>query len=201
MRSAFLSTAGLLASVTLPVCVLLATVAEPLIRLVYGSVWAPAAAVLPWLALLGALRILFELVYDYFVVLANTRVVFTVQVVWLVALVPALYAAAKHVGFGTVGAGAIGAAQFLVAALVVLPIYLYELNKVGIPPGALWRRMAVPLLGAVAVAGVVVLTDRVISVDILALVVAGVVGAVAIGLLGYRMRGVLRTLRAVEATD
>jgi O-antigen/teichoic acid export membrane protein len=196
MRSTFLSTAGLLGSVTLPVCVLLAVAAEHLIRFVYGGAWAPAAMVLPWLALAGALRILFELVYDYFVVLASTRVVFTVQVIWLLALIPTLYLAAKHIG-----TGGVAAAQLGVAAFVVLPIYLYELGKVGISPGALWRRMAVPLGGALAVAVLVMLIDWMISVDILALVVAGVVGMVAIGLLGYRMRGVLRTLRTVEATD
>src|SRR6266508_1681727 len=141
MRSTFLSTAGLLGSVTLPVCVLLAVAAEPLIRFVYGGAWVAAATVLPWLALVGALRILFELVYDYFVVLASTRVVFTVQVVWLVALIPSLYLAAKHIGMGGVGA-----AQLAVAALVVLPSYLVELNKVGISPVALWRRLVVPFV-------------------------------------------------------
>ena len=55
-------------------------------------------------ALLAGLRILFELFYDYFVVLGSTRVVFTVQVIWFVALVPALYAGAQL--WGMAGAAA-----------------------------------------------------------------------------------------------
>ena len=52
---------------------------RPLIGFVYGPRWALAARALVWLGLLGALRILFEFVYDYFVVLARSRVVFTVS--------------------------------------------------------------------------------------------------------------------------
>ena len=139
MRAAFLSATRLLAAVTLPACVLLATTAAPLVRFVYGEVWAPAAGVLVWLALLGALRILFELVYDYFVVLANTRVVFTIQLVWLLALIPAIW-------FGTSAAGVAGAglAQFAVGLLVVLPIYLRELHRPGSAPPPSARRCCCP---------------------------------------------------------
>jgi PST family polysaccharide transporter len=196
MRLSFLSTADLLAAVTLPACALLAATAGPLIRFVYGHQWSDAAAVLPWLGLLGALRILFELVYDYFVVLANTRVVLVAQVVWLVALL-----AAVQIGARTAGIGGAGAAQFAVALLVVLPLYLYELNKTGISPGALGARVAVPSLGALAAAVAALVAARVIPVDLFALGVAGVAGVAAMGLLVFRMRGVVQTLRAVEAVD
>jgi Membrane protein involved in the export of O-antigen and teichoic acid len=43
MGSAFLSSASLLAAVTLPVCVLLSTLATPIVQLIYGPAWAPAA--------------------------------------------------------------------------------------------------------------------------------------------------------------
>jgi len=84
MNSGFVSAAGLLGSATLPICLLMSGAAAPLLGFVYGAAWVPAAHALIWLALLGALRILFELVYDFFVVLARARVVFTVQLVWLV---------------------------------------------------------------------------------------------------------------------
>jgi PST family polysaccharide transporter len=196
MRSSFLSTAGLLAAVTLPACALLAATSGPLIRFVYGAQWSGTAGVLPWLALLGALRILFELVYDYFVVLANTRVVLTVQMIWLLALVASLSFATRLGG----PAGA-GAAQFGVALLVVLPLYLYELNRAGISPTALGARVVVPLIGAAAAAAAALAAARVIPVDLLALAVAGVAGVAAMGLLVYRMRGVLRALRTAEAVD
>jgi PST family polysaccharide transporter len=196
MRATFLSAAGLLAAVTLPACVLLAAASAPLVRFLYGQVWAPAAPVLVWLALLGALRILFELVYDYFVVLANTRVVFTVQVIWLLALIPALYLGVR--AWGPAGAGA---AQFAVGLLVVLPMYLYELSRAGIAPATLGSRVALPLAGAAAVAVAGVFATRTIPGDLAVLVVAGLAGLAAMALMVYRMRGVVATLRTVEVSE
>ncbi len=196
MRTTFLSTAGLLASVTMPVCVLLAAAADPLIRFVYGSAWQAAVGVLPWLGLLAMLRILFELVYDYFVVLANTRAVFAIQVLWLVALVPAVYAGAR---FG--GAPGAAAAQFGVALLVVLPIYLYELGRVGVAAGAFVARLLLPIVGTVAVAFAAWTATRTVPIDLLALLLAGTASAVAIGCLLYRLRTALRALRTVEGVE
>ena len=195
MRRTFLSTAGLLASVTVPVCVLLAVAAEPLIRLVYGVEWGPASAVLPWLALLGALRIAFELIYDYFVVLANTRVVFTVQVLWLLVLMPAVFFGAR-----TGGSPGAAAAQFTVGLLVVLPIYLYELRRAGIAPGAFLGRLAVPVFGGGLAAALAYVAGATLDVDLVVVAVMGVVGLVAIAALLYRSRHALRSLRAVSAT-
>lgn len=196
MRATFLSTAGLLAAITLPACVVLSGASGPLIRLVYGSVWAPSAAVLFWLGLTAALRILFELVYDYFVVLAHTRVVFTVQVIWLVALAPAVYFGARY--FGPGGAGA---AQLTVAALVVTPIYLYELWRTGIGPLVLGSRLAVPGLVAFAVAVTALVAGRFIPSAFVAVAVAGAVGVAALAGLVYRMRGAIAALRRTEAAE
>jgi PST family polysaccharide transporter len=192
MRATFESTAGLLGAVTLPACVVLAASAGPLIGLVYGPVWRPAAAVLAALGLLAALRILFELVYDYFVVLANTRVVFTVQVIWLVALIPALYAGARLGG----PAGA-GAAQLAVAAAVVAPIYLYELRRTGVMPSALARRLAMPVLASGCVGVCAVLAATLVAVKLVAVLIAGSAALAALGLLMYRMRGSFSALRSL----
>jgi O-antigen/teichoic acid export membrane protein len=194
MRRTFLSTAGLLAAATLPACIALGAAADPLIRLVYGTVWEPAAAVLPWLALVAAARIIFELVYDYFVVLASSRVVLVAQIAWLVALIPALVAGAAIGGL----AGA-GAAQLAVALLVVLPVYLFELHRSGIAPAALGSRLALPVLGAAAVGAVVAVTSHLITVDLLALAVAGLVGLAGMAALLYRSRHLLGELRTIGA--
>ena len=98
-------------------CLVLSGAAEPIISVVYGAEWTPAAAALTGSALFAGLRILYELFYDYFVVLGSTRVVFTVQLVWFIGLVPALYAGAKLGGI----AGAAGANR-AVAVAVVLPL-------------------------------------------------------------------------------
>jgi O-antigen/teichoic acid export membrane protein len=196
MRATFLSTGGLLAAVTLPACVLLAAAAEPIVTLVYGAIWQPAAIALTWLGLLAALRIMFELVYDYFVVLANTRVVFVVQVLWLVALVPALY-------FGANAGGAAGAAAaaLAVAAGVVAPVYLYELNRTAVTPAAVGRRLAPAALGAVGVGAVAVSAAQLIPVDLVAVLVAGLGAGITLVLLLYRMRGTIGALRSVGTPD
>ncbi|WP_205650210.1 lipopolysaccharide biosynthesis protein [Actinoplanes solisilvae] len=195
MRSTFLSAGGLLAAITLPACVVLAAASGPIIGLVYGAVWQPAAAVLVWLALLAALRILFELVYDYFVVLTHTRVVFTVQVVWLAALIPALYAGA-HLG----GVNGAALAAFAVAAVVVAPIYLFELSRTGIAVSAVARRLALPALASLAVAAVAATASHLIENNLLAAAVAGLAAGVGLALLLYGMRGAIRALRSVDAT-
>jgi O-antigen/teichoic acid export membrane protein len=194
MRSAFISTSGLLSSVTLPACVLLAAAAGPLISFVYGDAWSSAADVLGWLGLLAALRILFELVYDYFVVLAKTRIVFVAQVIWFLTLLPAMYFASARAGLW-----AAGAAQFAVALLVVCPLYLYGLKRSGVSPRAVGARLVLPILGGLAVAAITVSVRGLVSVDLLALAIAGVATLGVIVLLAYRMRHVLGALRSVGA--
>ena len=184
LRSAFVSSVGLLTAVTLPVCLVLTGAAEPLIAVVYGAEWTPAAAALAWLGVLAGLRILFELVYDYFVVLGSTRIVFTVQLIWFVALVPALYAGAELAGIG----GAAGA-QVLVAVTVVLPLYLLELHRAGIAWLSLAKGVAFPVACGAGVALVSLAAQQLISLDLIALVVAGVAVLAALAVEARRMRG------------
>ena len=98
MRSTFMSAAGLLCAVALPVCLLIGGAAKPLISFVYGARWVPADQPLMWLALLGAVQVFFLLAYDYLVVLVRSRFLLIVQLVWLLVLVPALTAGA-HIGW------------------------------------------------------------------------------------------------------
>jgi PST family polysaccharide transporter len=191
MRTGFLSVAGLLGAGTLPICLLISGAAVPVLGFAYGTQWVPAAHVLVWLAILGALRILFELVYDFFVVLARARVVFTVQLVWLVALVPALIA-----GVWADGISGAGLAEVAVAGCVVLPWYLAELSKVGITRRALAARLWLPFAAAVVVGAVGAAAARFIHSDLAALAAGGVFALATIGLLGYRMRHPLAALRA-----
>ena len=72
MRSSFETMAALVSAVTLPVCLVEAGCAAPLIRIVYGTRWLPADQPLTWLAMLAALQIFFQLNFDYFVVLAKS---------------------------------------------------------------------------------------------------------------------------------
>ena len=191
MRTSFVSAATMLGAVTLPVCLLLSGSAVPLVRFVYGAQWVPAAQALMWLALLGALRILFELTYDYFVVLARSRAVFTVQLAWLLVLIPTLIAGAR-----LDGVRGVAMAGFAVAAFVVLPWYLIELARVGIRPRALAGGLWLPLAAAAGVGLAARGAAKVIPNDFAACAVGGSVALIAIGLLVYRLRPVLEVLRA-----
>ena len=190
MRTAFLSSSALLCAVALPVCLVIGGSATPLIRFAYGARWLPASRVLPWLSLLAALTIFFQLAYDYFVVLARARVVFTVQLGWLVVLIPALIAGARLGGI--VGVGVAGAA---VAGGVILPWYLHELRRAGIRRRVLGSRLRLPLAGAAAAGLAAAGATRVLPNDLAALAVSGVTGLAVVGLLVFRMRASLTRLR------
>jgi PST family polysaccharide transporter len=190
MRTGFLSSASLLGSVTLPVCFLISGAAVPIVLVVYGSQWTPAAEALVWLALLGAQRIFFEFVYDFFVVLARSKVVLTIQLVWLAALIPALI-----LGAGKNGLSGVGMAGVAVATCVVLPWYLSELSKVGIKLRALVAQLWLPLIAASMVGGAAALAARLVPNALVACVTSGVVALAVIGLLVYRMRPTLAALR------
>jgi O-antigen/teichoic acid export membrane protein len=192
MHIGFLSGVGLLASVTLPVCLLMSGSAVPLVDFAYGSRWAQAAPILVWLAGVAALRILFELSYDYFVVLARSRVVFTVQLAWFVALVPALIVAIRIDGVR--GAAIAGLA---VAGGVVLPWYLIELHKVGIRVGAVAAKVWMPLLGGAAVGLSAADLAGLLANNLTVLLVSGMVALSVIGLLIYHRLPELAMLRSV----
>lgn len=192
MRTGFLVGVGVLASVTLPVCLLMSGSAVPLVNFAYGSKWAAAAPVLVWLAGVGALRILFELSYDYFVVLARSRVVFTVQLAWLLALIPALIMATR--ADGVRGAAIAGLA---VAGGVVLPWYLIELRGVGIRLRSLAGRVWMPLLGGAAVGVLALDVSGVLTNNLMVLLISGAVALATMGLLIYHQIPDLAMLRSV----
>jgi O-antigen/teichoic acid export membrane protein len=191
MRTTFVSAAALLCAVAVPVCLLIAGAATPLVSFVYGVRWVPAARPLLWLALLGGVQVFFLLAYDLFVVLARSRFLLVTQLGWLVALVVAL-AVGAHLD-GIYGASL---AEFGVAAFFVLPRYLIELSRAGIGLSAIIRHVWLPLAGA-SVAGVTALvTAEVAPNDFTALVVSGLATVVITGLLIYHMRPVIAMLRS-----
>ena len=147
MRSSFETMAALVSAVTLPVCLVEAGCAAPLIRIVYGTRWLPADQPLTSVVMLAALQIFFQLTFDYFVVLAKSRVILALQTVWAVVLLPGLVAGARLHGIAGVAQ-----AELVVATIVPLPWYLFELHKVGTGGRVLAARLGLPLLGA-AVAG------------------------------------------------
>jgi len=190
-RRAFVLSVGLLTAVTVPICLVLTGAATPLVELLYGAQWSPAAEALLWLGVLAGLRILFELAYDYLVVLGNTRFVFAVQLVWLAALFPGIYVGAELAGIAGAAAG-----QVVVALGVVLPTYLVYLHHTGIGGRELGTRVALPLACGAGVALVAFGAQEVVAVDIAQLALAG---AALLGALGLQWRGIRAALRRLRS--
>jgi O-antigen/teichoic acid export membrane protein len=197
MRKTFLSCLELVETMTLPICLLICGAAVPIVHFVYGTRWVMAAQALVWLGGLTAVRILFEFIYDFFVVLARSTVVFTIQVVWLIILVPGLI-----VGTRAYGIGGAAMAEVAVGLLVVLPWYMAELSKVGIERRPLLGRVWLPLLAAAMVGVAAHAIAGVIGQAFVACAISGVLALVVSSLLGYRLRPIITALRVIlsEAT-
>lgn len=131
--------------------VLIATLATPLVGVLYGETWLPAVVALQWLALLGALRVVLELFYDLLVAVGRAGSLVRVQIGWLVALVLALPVGA-HLG----GIEGVAIAQGIVVAAIVLPLNVWLLAGSGLRFGTLARALQ-PVAVAAAAATVVAL--------------------------------------------
>jgi len=192
--SAFMSSAHLLASVTLPACVLISSSAEPLIHLVYGPAWAPAAHTLAWLAPFATLRVFYALASEYFAALASSRRTAGFQLIWLVSLVPSLVAAAW-----THGILGVAIVQLVIAVLFLVPWYLTELKPLAIWPWASAARLSFPVAAAAAVGLIAFGAHRLLPDARLALAAVGCAALAAMGLLVFRMRTVYVAVRRAGA--
>ncbi|MFD7310146.1 oligosaccharide flippase family protein [Promicromonospora sp. NPDC059942] len=136
---------------------MLAALAHPVVVLVYGARWEPAAQILVPLAVVGAVRVVSDVLAGYLYALGRSRGVLAVQVVWLVALVPAVVLGARAAG--SIG---VAVAQAAVSVGVLLPAYLVLLRRSRDEVGALTWALAVPgLAGAGAVAAGLLVAGRV----------------------------------------
>ncbi len=128
-----------------PVTTACVVLAHPLVTLVYGQRWAPAAGILAVLAVFGSVRVIISLFSDVLVALDRTRNLFYLQLIWLGVLTPVMVGCVYWAsGFGA------GVAQVAVALLVVAPAYLVVLvRSCGLPVGNLVKPAIAPLLAAV----------------------------------------------------
>ena len=198
--SVFMSAVSLLACLTLPLCILLASLAGPLIHLLYGPTWASAAQVLPWLAPLITLRVFYGLANDYFAVSAPSRPYFGLrslahrtlafQLAWLIAAVPVLI-----VGAWKDGIVGVAILELEATAFMVLVWYVTELRPATVRP----RLRAVRLVGTLAAAAVVGVTAfglrQLFPDDYLDVALGGVATLMVTGLLVYRMRSSIAAVR------
>ena len=157
--SAYLSSAALLASLTLPAGFLLSAMAVPLVHLAYGPQWALAAKALEWLAPLVALRLLCKLTSDYLTEFKGAVSALVFQLVWLAAMIPSVI-------IWTLADGIAGAAiaQVVIAGARLLPWYLVETRWLSRGRGQVMR-IVVPLAAGLTVAFVVIWVRRVVPDD------------------------------------
>jgi O-antigen/teichoic acid export membrane protein len=196
MNRTFGDVLKLLAAVSLPVCLLLAGAAGPIIRFVYGAQWAPAASVLMFLGLLAAARIFFELSYDFLVVRGASHWILIVQGGWLAVLVPALILGARWDGLR-----GIAIAQAVVAVAVVLPAYALLLRRSGITVTGLLRKIWLAVLVSLVVGAAALLISQEIPSAFWACAFSGLVGLAGCAILLRASRGVLRQLRELRRAE
>lgn len=193
LREATLGLVGLVGAATLPAFLALAGAAGPLVTLVYGEVWAPAAAALSWLVVAAMVRILCELVYDLLVVIGRTGTVFAIQSASLVVLVPALLLGATLGGLSGVAAALAG-----VSLGVVLPLYVWQLRHIGIRPTDVLLALGWPAVGGATSGATAWWAATQLSSPLVALAVGAAVALAIIGLLVYRRRATARLLGSIR---
>ena len=146
LAAGFTRALSLLLGAAAPICALLAVLAEPIIEFIYGSQWRGAAAALRFLAILGLLRVAYELSYDCLSASHRRKSLLAVQSFWLVALIPVLIVFARWRGIEGVAQG------HVVVGVLVAAGFLLSLASAGIPAGRVVRTSLVPLVGGVACA-------------------------------------------------
>lgn len=169
--AAFVRSFGVAVSATAPLVVVLTLLAPEVIRFVYGEKWLAAAPVVRFLLVLGGLRVLTELMFDFVAADGRSDRNLWLRLTWLVALVPALF-----VGAQVDGIRGVGAAHVVVALVVVTPLLLRLLTRSGVEVSALARQLVRPLIGAAASLAAMLALLPFVSGDLLRLVLVGGLG-------------------------
>jgi PST family polysaccharide transporter len=181
-----------------PACALSAASAGPLVETIYGSQWRDASTVL---VILAPYAVLLAHVLVFGQVLNGTghgRAFLGIQLVWLVALVPALWAGAT-LG-GTTG---VAFAHVALMLLVVLPLHLRILRRLhGIRARALISTVVVALPGVVVAVAADLAASTLVDPAWLELVVGLTAGGIAYTVVSaHRLAEVLPTPTGAGRTD
>jgi PST family polysaccharide transporter len=173
-----------------PIVVLSAALALPLVTTLYGSEWAPAAPVLRFLMILTVVRVLASFALDILVSAGATRSTLWVNAGWAVVLVPALVIATSQDG---IRGAAI--AHAVVGAVVALPVTVVALHRVGVRLGPIVPELARPVVAGVVSAGAALLVAHATGLHPAAqLFVGGTVGLLLYGALGVPQAQFRRSL-------
>jgi PST family polysaccharide transporter len=171
----------LLMTLLVPVAVLMGVLAGPIVTVLFGLTWLPAASVLQLLMILTVVRMLTAFGFDILAGAGAARAALWVNLGWVVALLPALWLGAHLDGIH--GAAA---AHVIVGLLVALPLTALALHRIGVRLGAVGRGLLRPLAGGGAAFVVCLLLAQIPAGSLVRLLVAGFGGAIAFALVGIR---------------
>ena len=158
----------------LPVVTVMSVLAAPLVALLYGPRWAPAASALTFLMLFALIRLLTGLALDVLMATGATRTALAVNAVWAVALVPALV-----VGTRLDGIRGTAVSHVLTGTVIALPIFALALHRAGVHLRPIGRGLVRPLLAAMVAAGSAHLVNSAVGNHVLLqLLCGGTVGLV-----------------------
>lgn len=187
LTSGFARAIGLAVAVAVPSCVYLGTLAKPLIQLIYGERWIPAAPVLTLLCALGLLRVLYEISYDCLAAAGRRSSLLAIQGWWLAALFPVLFAGAHLRGIVGVGIGHVA-----VAGVLVGPAFIWSLWRSGIRLRTVIAVCARPLAGGIAMVAVCEFALHALGQPLLQVCAAIVAGALVYVPIVFPVRHLLR---------
>jgi PST family polysaccharide transporter len=140
-------TMPLLVTVVAPIVALTSVLSVPLVALLYGDAWGPAAPVLRILVLLTLVRMTTGLAMDALMGVGATRSTLWVNVGWAVALIPTLFVATH---LDSIRGAAV--AQSGVGLLVAIPLAALALHRARVRLGPIGPALIRPVLGAVLAA-------------------------------------------------
>lgn len=196
LADGFRRTFVVLVTFTLPLILGLSILALPLVEVVYGNRWRPAAQVLRFLAVLGGTRVLIAFVFDLLVGVGESRRTLRLKIAWCIVLLPAL-----EVGVRTDGLRGVAIAHAIVAAGIALPLFMRAAARMGIDLGAVARDLRRPVAGAIVAGTVLVVTISVVRGAVLRLALGGLaLGATYTAFVGPRLLGMRRVEVAGAAT-
>jgi O-antigen/teichoic acid export membrane protein len=167
LNHAFAKSVGALVAITLPFCVLLATLSSSVIHVLYGQKWSHSATALTYLAILAAIRVITIITTEVLVAVGRGRTVLGLQSLWLAVLIPTLIIGA-HLG----GIAGVGMGHVIVASALVLPAFGWALRRNGFSLPLIGRAVVWPAAGALCIVVVATVFMHVTMPDIVRLAVA-----------------------------
>ncbi len=190
---AFATAFALVLALTIPMCAVLGVYARQAVGVLYGDTWLPAADALTLMCVLGAVRVVLELGYDYLAAIGRTSDNLILQGLWFVVLIPVLTVGAALDGIRGVAAG-----HAVVAVLVILPVFLLIVRRAGVRLPGLLRLSGRPALAGVLVVGSgLAITHYLPGGSLVVLLVGGAISGVLALLVVAPMRRLVRPTATV----